>query len=803
MCHPRQWEASAVDGVPSPSGPEGSGSAAALSARARQLKERLLGEFSLSVDDVAGILEVDRSTVYRYIQDGALAALKIGREYRLSDADVEGFLQALIARERQRVAELRVRALTSAGGPSGPAAVPAAVPGAVPVPPVRAAAPEAAAVVEPAPSEGSEGGATPMGPMAVGLQGVAADQARRTGHREVRPAHVLLALISDGDCLLWDRPFLERIPLRAAMARQALDRAGADIETLRAAVEATLPAPDGEPGQGPADRDMAAVHRAVWGPAARDAMRSVGRRWLGTDAILLALYADADLAAALNGAGADEVRVRAELQRMAGTLATTEAARTRFSELARDTGQRAAERAWERRARAIEPEHLLLALLEEGGAAGDGLAQRALAAVGADLDAIRSWAEARLGPAAAGAPDPDAAPLQPNPGLRTVVFERAPAAARGLGHAEVGTEHLLLGLYSIPEIADRLERAHAPHGEVRGAIRRLAPPGASQRTEGRPMFGRYSERAQRVIVLAQEESRRRGTGFVATAHLMLGLIREGSGIAPKALRALGLDLDALSQRVAALLPEPKFPGGGPAGGIQFTPNAKALLMDHAIAAARALGHQYVGTEHLLLAAYDADPVVARLLEEIGAVREGVEAAILRLMGADPKGPDLPVPQHPAVGSALSLAARRARALGHRLVQPAHLLLGLLDLPGGAARAVLERLHVDLGALEASVAATLPKGRQGDRVTPATDGGVLVGGVGLSPASQDVMARAADQASAAGARRMGSEHLLLGLYAAPTSEVVQLLTAAGAPEDAVAVEAARSGAGDREDAAAEG
>ncbi len=786
-----------MDDAPPPPGSEGTAAEgeAGLSPRARQLKERLLGEFSLSVDDVAGILEVDRSTVYRYIQDGALAALKIGREYRLSDADVEGFLQALVARERQRVAELRVRALTGAGGPSGPAAVPAAVP----APPAAATRPGAvpaahpAALVEPVPTEEERPGSIPMGPMAIGLQEAASVEARRTGHREVRPAHVLLGLISDGDGILLHRPFPERVPLRAGMARQALDRVGADVRALRAAVEAALPPPDEEPEKGPRNREMGAVFRAVWGQPAHQAVASLGRRWLGTDAILLALYGQADLAAALREAGAEEPAVRAELQRMAGTLAAAQA-ETRFSELARHTGQTAARMASERRARAIEPEDLLLALMEDHPAARDGLAQRALAAVGADLAAIRAWAEARLGRAPDGAPDPDAVPLTPNPGLRTVVFERAVAAARGLGHEEVGTEHLLLGLYSIPEIAERLEQARAPHAEVRAAVRRLAPRGVPQRTERRPMFGRYSERSQRVIVLAQEESRRRGTGFVGTNHLMLGLLREGAGIAPKALQALGIDLDVLRQKVEALLPEPKFPGGGPEGEIQFTPNGKALIMEHAVAAARALGHQYVGTEHLLLAAFDADHRLAQLLEESGAVREGVEAEVLRLLGGDPQGPDIPVPQHPAVGSALDLARDRARGLGHAVVQPAHLLLGLLDLQGGAARAVLERLHVDLGALEASVAATLPKGR-GAGVVPA-GGGLVTASVGLSAESGAVMARAASAAAEAGAGRIGTEHLLLGLYAQPTSEVVELLTAAGAPADAVAVEAARVAPGGR-------
>ena len=759
---------------------------AALSPRARQLKDRLLGEFSLSVDDVAGVLEVDRSTVYRYIQDGALAALKIGREYRLSEVDVEGFLQALIERERQRVAELRLKALT-AGGAAGLAALPA--PRTSSAPPVSPSDPAPApSLAEPAPAAPGQ-----AGPLCVAAQGGASWEAWRTGHARVHPAHVLLALVADRDAILWDQPFPEVIPMRVGLARQALERSGADLPALRLAAEATLPPPEQKPGEGPRHRDAREVYPRVFGAPARAAMASLGRRWVGTDAILLALYGEAALAQALAACGADEGRVRAELQAMADALATTAAADgPRFGELARHAGQWAAQAAWRRGAQAVEPEDLLLALLADGERAlGDGLALRALCAVGAELPVIRSWAEARLGapsprpaPGSAGEPGPDAAPLGPSPALRAAVYERAPAAARGLGHPEVGTEHLLLGLYSIQEIADALGAAGAGHGAVRAAIRRLAPAGVPQPTERSPHFGRYSERAQRVIVAAQELARRRGDGRVGGAHLLLALVPEGGdlqgGIAQKALLGLGVDLAALRRRVEAGLPPPN--PASPGGAIAFTPSAKAMVMEHARAAARAMGHRYVGTEHLLLGAYDAEAELAGWLEAAGALREDVEAEALRLMeGAGPLRAGDPPPDQ-AVAAALGAAEGRARALGHAALQPAHLLLGVLDLGDGPARALLERLQVDPARLEAAVLAGLPQGRAAPvpRAAP-------------SASARKVLERAAAVAAAGGARRVGTPHLLLGLHADPSSDVAQLLTAVGAPEDALAVEVARAGA----------
>lgn len=761
-----------------------------LSPRAQQLKEEILGEFSLTVDDVAGILEVDRSTVYRYIQDGALAALKIGREYRLSDADVEGFLQALITRERQRVAELRVKALTTGGG--GPAAM-AAVPTSEPR---RAPQPQAAVTLlvvdEPGPATPAELGQ--MGPMPMGAQGAAQWEARRTGHSAVHPAHVLLALVSDRQCMIWDRPFPDAVPMRCGMARQALERVGAEIPALRSAAEALLPPPDQTPDGGTPNRDIEPMYRLFWGPSAREAMASLGRRWLGTDAVLLALYRDEALAEVLRSTGADEAAVRAELQKMANVVGTRPTDGPRFAELATHAGQLAAQRAWERGGKAIEPEDLLLALLADDQPSRDGVAYHALLTVGADLAAIRTWAEARLGPAAAERQDgrPDEAPIQPNPGLRTVVFERAVAAARGLGHGEVGTEHLLLGLYSIPEIADRMEQAHASHADVRAAIRRLAPVGAPQLTEHRPLFGRYGERAQKVIIQAQELARRRGIGHVSTELLMLALLADNdlmrSGVARKALDELGVNVPRLRAKVEALLPAPAMAAGHKED-IAFTPRGKAMIMEHAITAARTLGHAYVGTEHLLLAAYEASERLPQVLEEAGAVREGVEAAILRLSGGGPA--EVSMPQHPEVGSALQLAEKRGRSSGHAVVQPGHILLGLLDLEGVAARGVLERLQVDLAGLEAAVSAAIPRGKASGTV-PAAGGGSLSRRIPLNADAKNVLARAASAASAGGATQVGTEHLLLALHASPTSEISQILTAAGAPEDAIAVELARPG-----------
>ncbi len=107
------------------------------------------------------------------------------------------------------------------------------------------------------------------------------------------------------------------------------------------------------------------------------------------------------------------------------------------------------------------------------------------------------------------------------------------------------------------------------------------------------MFGRFTERAQQVLVLAQEEAKRLNHNFIGTEHLLLGLGREGSGIAARALQNMGVDLSRVRQEVERITPK-----GGQAiqQGISYTPRAKRVV-ELAIEESQNLGHNYVGTEH--------------------------------------------------------------------------------------------------------------------------------------------------------------------------------------------------------------
>ncbi|MED0679070.1 ATP-dependent protease ATP-binding subunit ClpC [Aneurinibacillus thermoaerophilus] len=143
------------------------------------------------------------------------------------------------------------------------------------------------------------------------------------------------------------------------------------------------------------------------------------------------------------------------------------------------------------------------------------------------------------------------------------------------------------------------------------------------------MFGRFTERAQKVLALAQEEAVRLGHKNIGTEHILLGLIREGDGIAAKALQALGLGLDKIQGEVEALIGR----GGEQPTNINYTPRAKKVI-ELSMDEARKLGHTYVGTEHILLGLIrEGEGVAARVLNNLGVSLNKARQQVLQLLGS--------------------------------------------------------------------------------------------------------------------------------------------------------------------------
>ncbi|CAN1318035.1 Chaperone protein ClpC, chloroplastic [Linum perenne] len=145
----------------------------------------------------------------------------------------------------------------------------------------------------------------------------------------------------------------------------------------------------------------------------------------------------------------------------------------------------------------------------------------------------------------------------------------------------------------------------------------------------RAMFERFTEKAIKVIMLAQEEARRLGHNYVGTEQILLGLIGEGTGIAAKVLKSMGINLKDARVEVEKIIGRGN---GFVAVEIPFTPRAKRVL-ELSLEEARQLGHNYIGSEHLLLGLLrEGEGVAARLLENLGADASNIRTQVIRMVG---------------------------------------------------------------------------------------------------------------------------------------------------------------------------
>jgi len=142
------------------------------------------------------------------------------------------------------------------------------------------------------------------------------------------------------------------------------------------------------------------------------------------------------------------------------------------------------------------------------------------------------------------------------------------------------------------------------------------------------MFERFTDRARRVVVLAQEEARMLNHNYIGTEHILLGLIHEGEGVAAKALEALGISLEAVRSQVEEIIGQGQQ---APSGHIPFTPRAKKVL-ELSLREALQLGHNYIGTEHILLGLIrEGEGVAAQVLVKLGADLNRVRTQVISLL----------------------------------------------------------------------------------------------------------------------------------------------------------------------------
>ncbi|MEA2842726.1 MAG: ATP-dependent Clp protease ATP-binding subunit ClpC [Actinomycetota bacterium] len=227
------------------------------------------------------------------------------------------------------------------------------------------------------------------------------------------------------------------------------------------------------------------------------------------------------------------------------------------------------------------------------------------------------------------------------------------------------------------------------------------------------MFERFTDRARRVVVLAQEEARLLDHDYIGTEHLLLGLIQEREGLAAKALEELGISLDNVRTQVVDMI------GRGvraPKGHIPFTARAKKVL-EFSLRSALELGHNYIGTEHILLGLIrEGTGVAAQVLGRLGAdaqrVRDQVTALLSEYADAGRARPE----------AITSIPYEAANLAGGKVIEPEHYLLAILALPDTRAARALAALGVTREALEAALAALDPPGPPAEGQAPPPEEG---------------------------------------------------------------------------------
>src|SRR6476620_10863805 len=189
------------------------------------------------------------------------------------------------------------------------------------------------------------------------------------------------------------------------------------------------------------------------------------------------------------------------------------------------------------------------------------------------------------------------------------------------------------------------------------------------------MYERFTDRARKVMQLANQEAQRFNHEYIGTEHILLGLVKEGSGVAANVLKNLDIDLRKIRLEVEKIVQH--GPGGEQVvmGRLPHTPRAKKVI-DYSVEEARNLNHNYVGTEHLLLGLLrEQEGVAAQVLMNLGLKLEDVREEVLNLLGHDSSGPieTVPAPRSKTptadrYSSELTALARRGkldRCIGRR------------------------------------------------------------------------------------------------------------------------------------------
>ncbi len=318
------------------------------------------------------------------------------------------------------------------------------------------------------------------------------------------------------------------------------------------------------------------------------------------------------------------------------------------------------------------------------------------------------------------------------------------------------------------------------------------------------MFARFTD-PRRVVVLAQEEARMLNHDYIGTEHILLGLIHEGQGVGAKVLESLGIALEGVRQQVEGIIGQGQQ---APSGHIPFTPRTKKVL-ELSLREAQQLGHNYIGTEHILLGLIrEGEGVAAQVLVK-GADLNRVRQQVLQLLSgypgkptasADPEqSPASAGPEESSAGAKPptphifesftfksftdrvsfarfsdrarrvgGLAQEEARMLNHDYIGTEHILLGLIHEGQGVGAKVLESLGIALEGVRQQVEGIISQGQRAP-----------LGLIPFTPRAKKVLELSWREALQLGHNYIGTEHILLGLIREGEGVAAQVLVNLGA------------------------
>lgn len=296
------------------------------------------------------------------------------------------------------------------------------------------------------------------------------------------------------------------------------------------------------------------------------------------------------------------------------------------------------------------------------------------------------------------------------------------------------------------------------------------------------MYELFTDRARKVVLLAHQEADRLHHNDVGSGHILLAIVKEGSGVAAHVLKNLAVGPREIGREVEELVPS-----GSDVGRLSLTPRARRAL-EHSMEETRNLGHKYVGTEHILLGLLrDEGGAAAQILTRLGLRLNEVRSKVLTFLGESHQeesgiypgradlhsSPSDGLPGSRAPGyerftdrarKVMQLANQEAQRLHHEYIGTEHILRGLAGLDAGVAAIVLRKLGVEPQAITAEVDKLILTGVAADRMDDRPP----------TPRAKKVVEYAMRESRELNDDYVGTEHILLGLLREDEGFAAQVL-----------------------------